>query len=57
MYLCILGGVLVNLHINKQGLICNATNFNGIGDSHSTVTMTSARLSAFGYALFTSVRV
>jgi len=55
--LCILGGVLLNLHINKEGLICSVTNFNSIGDSHGTVTMTSARVSAFGSALFSCVRV
>jgi len=53
----ILGCVLLNMHLNKKGLICNITNLNSIGDSHSTVAVTSAKASAFGSALFTCVRV
>jgi hypothetical protein len=53
----IMGCVLLNLYVNKEGLICNSTNSNSIDDSHSTVRMTSPRLLAFGSVLFTSVRV
>lgn len=43
--LCIHGGVLLNLHINIERLICNVTNFNSIDDRHGAATMPSASVS------------